>query len=115
MRTSVPASTNPLGGGSVRPRCGIRRSWSSCRTFTSCRYPRRPRFFSPSFYRNHKASCITQEQEAALPLGIVYLVSELPHDAEHDLLLPLWQASALPEYAARRLIGQGLKHLLVKD
>jgi hypothetical protein len=30
-----------------------------------------------------------------LALGIVYLASELLRDAEDDLLIPLWQASAI--------------------
>jgi len=38
---------------------------------------------------------------------------ELLRDAEHDTLLPLRQAGALPEYGVRGLVGQGVERFLV--
>jgi hypothetical protein len=51
--------------------------------------------FLPVFLPKSYAKFTTQEQEAALALGIVYLASELLRDAEDDLLIPLGQASAI--------------------
>jgi hypothetical protein len=77
--------------------------------------PTPPIIFSPTFCRNHKASCTTPEQATVLPLGIVYLASQLPHDAEHDRFLPLWQASALPKYGTRPHVSQSLQRLFIED